>query len=321
MDFSNHNSLGKARVLGVCARYDSQLKEGGLYFNQPALRRLPLETLVALYRAQERHPSIGGVTQYDIDRTGLSIQQEKHTGNDYVWSYGFRFEHARTSSPTPDPVLNTDIRVAPLTSTLTHDTRDEALDASRGSLLSHAFEFSPRQLGSTVTFVKYFGQYVTYIPLKKPEQRPFTGEILRPRLVFATGVRLGLSHAFGPASAVPLSEHFLAGGSTSVRGFPQDGLGPKGLGGEPLGGAAMFILNNELRFPVHGPLDGVVFLDAGNVFPSIKDFSLSDLREAAGFGLRVHVRSILVRLDLGFPLDRREGDDPSRVFFSIGQAF
>lgn len=321
LDFSNHNSLGNARVLGLRMRYDSQLKEGRLYFSQPALRRFPYDTLVTLYRGQEHHPSIGGITEYSIDRSGLSIQREKHSGNAYVWTYGFRLEHARTSSSTPDPVLNTNIRVAPLTCTLIRDTRDNALDATHGSFLTHALAVSPRQLGSSVTFVKYFGQYFIYLPLTEPGHRLFTGEIRRPRLVFATGVRLGLSHAFGAASAVPLSEHFLAGGSTTVRGFEQDGLGPKGLGGEPLGGTAMFILNNELRFPLRGPLDGVVFLDAGNVFPAIKDFSFSDLRAVAGFGIRIHVRSILARLDLGFPLNRHPGDAASRLFFSIGQAF
>ncbi|MBI2839835.1 MAG: translocation/assembly module TamB domain-containing protein [Acidobacteria bacterium] len=321
IDVSNHNSLGEARVFGLRTRYDSQLQEGRVYFSQPALHRFPSETIVAIYRGQEHHPSLGGITEYSIDRTGFSIQQEKRAGSAYVWTYGFRLEHAITSSPTPDPVLNTDIRVAPLSCTLIRDTRDNPLDAAQGSFLTHALELSPRQLGSSVTFVKYFGQYFRYLPLTKPEHRPFTGEIPRPRLVFATGVRLGLSHAFGDARAVPLSEHFLAGGSTTVRGFEQDGLGPKGLGGEPLGGAAMFILNNELRFPVLGPLNGVVFLDVGNVFPAIKDFSFSDLREVAGFGLRIHVRSILLRLDSGFLLNRHPGDSASRVFFSIGQAF
>ena len=36
-DISNHNSLGKAREIGLRSRYDRQLHEGRLYINQPAL--------------------------------------------------------------------------------------------------------------------------------------------------------------------------------------------------------------------------------------------------------------------------------------------
>jgi outer membrane protein assembly factor BamA len=210
-------------------------------------------------------------------------------------------------------------RVSPLTSAFVRETRDEILDATRGSFSSHAFSFSPTWLGSDDTYVKYFGQYFRYFPLQPERRRRFSNEIVRPRFVFATGVRVGLSKGMG--AFVPTSERFYAGGSTTIRGFEQHALGPIGLDGQPVGGDALLVLNNELRFPLIGLVDGVTFVDMGNVFPRTTDFSFTDLREAAGFGVRLRTKWVLVRGDYGFVLDPRPGERRSRFYFSIGQAF
>lgn len=83
----------------------------------------------------------------------------------------------------------------------------------------------------------------------------------------------------------------------------------------------MLVVNNELRFPLISRFDGVAFVDIGNVYPHISDFSLTDIRKAAGLGLRLRTPWFLLRLDYGIKLDRREGESTGRLFFSIGQAF
>jgi Omp85 superfamily domain len=97
------------------------------------------------------------------------------------------------------------------------------------------------------------------IGLQRPQRR-FTNEILRPRFVYAGGVRVGLAPGLG-GQELPLSERFFAGGSTTLRGFAQNAVGPIGADGIPLGGEAMLIINNELRVPPFGMVDGVVFRD------------------------------------------------------------
>jgi outer membrane protein insertion porin family len=56
------------------------------------------------------------------------------------------------------------------------------------------------------------------------------------------------------------------------------------------------------------------------VFVLPSDLSL-DLRHSLGTGLRWDSPIGLLRLDLGFPLARREGEKAYRLFFSLGQAF
>ena len=319
VDVANRNSLGKARVVGLTTRYDARLREARLYASQPTLLYWPVRTTASLYYREERNLQSTLTNPFEVDRLGLSFQQERELGDSYVWTYGYRFERARKSSTLLSSTQGQTIAVSPLTSTFTRETRDEMLDASQGSFTSHAFAYSPSWLGGDTTYVKYYGQYFRYFPLRPAVRKRFTGERLRPRLVYATGVRLGLSHGFG--GAMPETERFYAGGSTTLRGFEQNTLGPIGPGGVPTGGNALLVLNNELRFPVIGLLDGVGFLDVGNVFGTVDDFSFADLRKTAGIGVRVRTPWFLVRGDYGIALDRRPGEPRGRFYFSIGQAF
>ena len=104
-------------------------------------------------------------------------------------------------------------------------------------------------------------------------------------------------------------------------GFAQNAVGPLDLAGTPRGGQALLILNNELRVPLLSRVDGVLFSDIGNVYSRVSKFSLTDLRESAGVGLRVRTPWFLLRGDYGVVLDRRPNERRSRFYFSIGQAF
>ena len=118
----------------------------------------------------------------------------------------------------------------------------------------------------------------------------FTNEILRPRLVYAGGVRLGLARGMN-SQPVPRSERFFTGGGTSIRGFEQNSVGPIGPNRELLGGEeAMLVINNEIRFPLFSIFDGVGFSDIGNVWSTASEFSFGDLRNTAGVGLRSELR-------------------------------
>jgi outer membrane protein assembly complex protein YaeT len=320
LDFANRNSLGSARVLGLRTRYDSQLQEARVYFTQPLLRRFPISTTASPYIRRERNPATADADPFNVDRVGLSILQEGRFRNNYVLNYGYRIERSRTYDPGPNPVFDIPLRIAALTATLTRETRDEVLDASRGQFISSAFQWSPQILGSELRFIKYFGQYFRYFPLQAPKVELFTNKVERPRLVFATGVRLGLAKGLG-GQEIPLSERFFAGGGTTVRGFEQNSLGPIGADRLPRGGDGMLVINNELRFPLIKWFDGVTFIDIGNVYPKISDFSFTDLRKAGGLGLRLRTPWFLLRADYGVKFDRRTGESLGRYYISIGHAF
>jgi outer membrane protein assembly factor BamA len=142
----------------------------------------------------------------------------------------------------------------------------------------------------------------------------------KPRLVYAGAVRLGLAQGLGGQELIP-SERFFAGGETTVRGFRRDALGPLNAIGRPSGGEAVFVMNNELRFPLFSVFDGVGFIDVGNVYPDWRDFDPFRVRASYGFGLRIRTPFVLIRADYGLKLDRRPDESVGAFFISIGQAF
>jgi len=328
-DFENRNTLGSARTVGVRGRYDSEFKEVRGFFTQPFNWDIPATLSTTGFRSREilqREASPDFIT----DRTGFTLEQELEFQEDMLLTYGYRFEQTRTfdEEPVPDcpfppddPLCRFDetFNIAPLRSSFSWDTRDDLLDATRGFFTSHAVEFAESALGSDLRFLKYFGQYYKYVPLSKPAEVPFS-KTKRPRFIYAGGARVGLGGGFGGQDLI-LSERFFAGGGTTIRGFEQNEVGPKDFLGDPAGGQALFIVNNEIRFPVISFFEGVGFLDLGNVYEKVGDFDPFDLRKSAGVGLRVRTPFFLLRLDYGVKLDRRENESSGEFFFSIGQAF
>jgi outer membrane translocation and assembly module TamA len=118
-----------------------------------------------------------------------------------------------------------------------------------------------------------------------------------------------------PFEYIPLPERFFGGGSTSLRGFPDNQAGPRDLvTGFPLGGRALLFHSTELRFPLVGAnIEGVLFHDMGNVYSGFKNISfrvhqnnLTDfdyMVHAAGFGIRYKTPVGPVRLDLAYSIN------------------
>lgn len=233
------------------------------------------------------------------------------------------------------------VRLSSLSASGVRDTRDDGLDPSRGTLIALNGELALRPIGSEVGFAKTFLQGFIYRRL--PGER---------RIVFAGGARLGIGTGFprtapvtddegepivGPDGSpvtvevrdLPISKRFFAGGDTTVRGFQQDRLGtPETFDsdGTPIGGHAEIILNAEVRLAVWQDLGVVGFLDVGNVFAVVGDFSFGDLRSGTGFGIRYKSPIGPIRVDFGFKLGELQTFNTTRekrfaLHISIGQAF
>jgi outer membrane protein assembly complex protein YaeT len=321
LEAQNLNVLGRASNLGLSLRYDTDLKEGRLYFNEPFIRQIHVKMDATAFVQRETR------TAFTANRIGFSLFRQKELAKKYRFDYGYRYDHVRWEGLAPDPtIFQASVPVARLIGTITRDTRDSILDPTRGEFTSHSFEFGPRPLGSEIGFMRYSGQYFRYVPLAKYFGKPIKdkeGQPLPTNLVYAGAIRLGLTSAFGGKDIIS-PERFFAGGGTTMRGFKQDMMGPLETQPDgtvrPFGGEALFLFNNELRFPIVGILQGVGFLDVGNVYSQISDFNFN-LRKSAGGGLRLKIKFIPLRFDYGFKLDRKPGESGSAFFISIGQAF
>ena len=142
------------------------------------------------------------------------------------------------------------------------------------------------------------------------------------RVVFASAARIGMVAPLGGQEVIP-SVRFFAGGSRSVRGVDEEGLGRRDFLGGPAGGQSLLLLNQEVRFPVFRWVRGVGFIDAGNVFERVGDLSLRNLTASVGIGIRLTTPFAILRADYGRRV--HQGDPEalggSRWTFGIGHAF
>ena len=223
------------------------------------------------------------------------------------------------------------VRLSSFLSSLIRDTRDDAVDPSRGEYASVSGQLAGRAIGSQIGFAKSF----------------FTAQLFRTiprtnRIVFAGNARVGLASGF-PREApgtdgqftVTLdllqSERFYAGGDTTIRGFALDRVGTRHLPAQasdtldpdllPIGGNGLVIFNAELRAPIAGGLGVVGFVDTGNVFSRVSEIDLMELRTAVGSGVRYKSPFGPIRFDLGFKIHRQPGEGLTAWFISFGQAF
>jgi len=139
---------------------------------------------------------------------------------------------------------------------------------------------------------------------------------------------------------IPIDERFLLGGISTLRGFDSRTVGPRVqrivntvdpvsgvvLGTSKtydyIGGDKKAFLNLEYIFPVFKDigLKGLVFFDVGNAWGEEQDF-FSDLRYSAGTGFRWTSPMGPLRVEWGYNLDPIDGEEDSRLEFSIGRFF
>jgi outer membrane protein insertion porin family len=191
---------------------------------------------------------------------------------------------------------------------LVRDTRDDAFATTRGSYGSIEGSVFAVPLASQASFAKLFVRGSFTMPLPRGNR-------------LALFLRVGAEQPFADTEIVPLSERFFAGGSNTLRGFATDTVGGLKLSGFNAGGEALFLLNEEWHFPIWRGLRGELFLDAGNVYPTIGDFNPTDLRSAAGLGLRLDTPIGPIRVEYGWKLDRRPDESAGELVFAIGTLF
>ena len=211
-----------------------------------------------------------------------------------------------------------------LTSSITprflRDTRNHPFDPSAGSLQDVGFEIAG--VGGESKFIKLEARGRWYYPFYKS---PTWGTF-----VASTGGTLGYGFGYGDSRELPLFERYFPGGINSVRGFRILSLGPQnvvfaeqpaqGFDRDAIGGSQQLIFNNELIIPIVEALGlkGVTFFDAGNAFTAADGIDFGEMRMAVGGGIRWLSPIGPLRLEVGFPLNPRVGDDKQAFMFSFG---
>lgn len=164
------------------------------------------------------------------------------------------------------------------------DTRDNVFNATEGHRVSLSAEFAGRFLGGDFDYNKYQAEGRKYFKVGKTQ-------------VVAVRGTVGLI-----TGHVSYNDDFTVGGADTLRGYQDD----------QFRGKKMAAASVEYRFPVANKVQGVVFTDAGY---AADNFSLGDLKESVGVGLRVTTPIGPIRIDYA------KGDQGARTHFSFGGQF
>ena len=332
IEYSRLNLFGRAETASVATSISLLDQRGSFSYADPQFVGLRWASLLNVSAERSAQNPL-----FTARLGTASFQLEKILDTAKTERLQFRYAFQRTTLTNlliQNFILPEDqnVRSSMLSATFIRDTRDKPLDAHRGFFQTVDFGISPKAMGSTDNFARFFGQTAYYRQMK-------------PWMVWANDVRLGLVESFA-GSHVPISERFFSGGADSLRGFPLNGAGPQveaTLCTEadnpasctakitaPTGGRQLFILNSEGRFPIpfnfpspiNKNLGGVVFYDGGNVYSGIGfGHFFSDYSNTIGIGLRYQTPVGPVRIDVGQNLNPVPGFKSTQLFITLGQSF
>jgi outer membrane protein insertion porin family len=282
-DVSRINLRGRDQSITMRTSYGTLQKRATGIFNSPHLfgdHHFDLSVSGGYTNEQD-------VTTYAASRLEGSVRLVEHPGdltaprqaNTLIYEFTYRRVKVDPNSiqvaPNEIPLLSQPVRVGGPGFTWNRDTRDNPLDAHRGTYTSFQEFIAWSGFGSQANFNRVDLTNSSYYDFGKS------------KWVLARTTRFGFERSFGDAQfeSIPLPERLYAGGATSHRGFSINAAGPRDAQtGFPIGGAGAFVNSTELRMPnptlpyVGNSVGFVLFHDMGNVFTNSSDIWGSFIR-------------------------------------------
>ena len=212
----------------------------------------------------------------------------------------------------------------PLTAGWARDTKDSAINPTKGVLQRVNFEVSP---GGDLKYYRATAQQQMFFSVTRDMVLMLNGEV-------------GYSKGLG-GQEVPFFKNFYAGGVGSVRGYDTSSLGPYEIDSQGdevrLGGTRRVIFNAELSVPLPGfgkdkSMRFGPFFDAGQVYGEKKGYTgactkrdvvcdAGDIRMSAGLAATWISPFGPLKFSIAQPLNKQDGDKLQKFQFQMGQTF
>lgn len=215
--------------------------------------------------------------------------------------------------------------------TVFYDRRDSPLNPKNGYFLETSLDLAFDFLfGTGTNFMKWSGSYSHFWTFFKT-------------LTLGYGWTLGYARPLLDAEIIPQDERFQVVGGTGLRGFANNGIGPRNpTVFQSIGGELLALNHLEVRYPLFKDLKiyGSQFLDTGilvdcreNLEPReslapgkriscLDDVGVEDIRTSAGIGISwLALDQIPFSLYYGMVLDRQLGEGFGDFQLSFGSSF
>jgi outer membrane protein insertion porin family len=304
LDISQNNFLGRGWQVALRIRAGGKSQQGTISFTEPWLFDRPLSAGFDLFSIKRDY------TDYDYQSIGGDVRMS-HPFQEY-WraSVTYRLTQDEISNirNVGDPLLEeqkgTTVTSA-ITFGLTRDSRDNVQIPTRGGVTQLTVDFAG--LGGDSKWVKTTASATYFYPV-------WLNHIVSGRLE-------GGWLAAWSSEPLPLSERFYLGGPNTIRSFKFRQVSPVDEFGTKIGGNGEVLGNAEYIVPLPFNFRVAAFFDVGNVYGFTTPFDITDLRYAAGPGIRWASPFGPIRVDYGVNLDRRKGEEFGNIQFSMGSPF
>ncbi|MCI0491026.1 MAG: BamA/TamA family outer membrane protein [Blastocatellia bacterium] len=329
IQLTNTNLLGKLYTGSTQLRVSQNELFGQVSFQNPRPFGIKWPALISFFGRRLAEET------FRSDRYTMLLQVERRLSPDSLLYLSYNFERISIfdlqGSPEDIARNQMPIRLGRIGPSFARDTRDRASEPAEGTLTLGSLSLASTVFGGNEQFLKLLVEHNRYYRIKRFRDT-----------VYSVSGRLGLGTPFGGRQTLPISERFFAGGARDLRGLDFEQAGPRDPAPvfnadgtpqldengdpvtalRPVGGNAVFIINNELRFPIYEILGGAVFSDTGNVFRRVRDFRPQDLTQTIGLGLRLATPVGPIRVDFGYLVfNKPEGLPRSQIHVSFGSTF
>ena len=304
IDISQRNFLGRGWEVSARIRAGATTQQGLISFTEPWFLDRPLAVGFDLFNTIRQYD------EYDLDSLGATFRMSHPFGDYWRWLAQYRITRDKISDVDPFvQSLLLDEEGTTVTSlisgTVSRDSRDSVIAPTKGSTASFVAEFAG--IGGDARFGKVLANATHFRPI-------WFDHILSGR------VEAGYGFGWG-GEDLPVFERFYLGGPNTIRGFKFRKLSPVDDSGTRVGGDIELLGNVEYIIPLPFNIRLAGFFDTGNVYGFGVKFDPTDLRYAAGGGVRWLSPFGPIRIDYGINLDRRTGEDFGAFHFSVGAPF
>jgi outer membrane protein assembly factor BamA len=242
--------------------------------------------------------SVAEYKKNDLDFSFLVTRWFNKTGPSSGWVLGggMRYVDHNYKYVSGMPGVFADDHAVSLLVSLGYTDLHDHLYSRSGVEYGYSIEQSAEFLGSEYQFNRHQFYYRQFMPL----DRIHHNLNVQARIGFSAGASSNLDN-----------DAYTINGYGDLRAYSEE-----------VEGDAFMIVNLEYLRPVLGRnhIRSLVFVDAGDTFDNNSDISLSDLKWAAGFGLRWKIKSF-VSLDLSMEYGRNFDSGENKFYFKTKGAF
>ncbi|HXZ96812.1 MAG TPA: outer membrane protein assembly factor BamA [Burkholderiales bacterium] len=311
---SQNNIFGSGNFVSAQVNSGSVNKVYSLSFTNPYFT---IDGVSAGFDIYKRNVDTSSLTTapYETSTLGGAVRFGIPVTDFDTINYGLGWEETSTTVfPTSPPdYINFVREFGSVTTTLlgsigfAHDGRDSVIYTTSGGLLRLGAEIGLP--GAALQYYKLSYQQQHYFPITKFFTLLLDGE-------------LGMGDGYSGQS-LPFYKNFFAGGSTSVRGFDTNSIGPKDIQGNAVGGTRRIVGSAEVLFPMPGftevkALRLGTFVDTGTVADT---WHFSTLRVSTGLSVSWSSPFGPLKFSIAEPLRTFNGDKIQHFQFTFGTSF